>query len=93
MYVSKLNFHYHCKRRYHYFQVICLSIDHLKSFQNKKGLKIFQLPTFWCLFLQLAAEKKHRKVGSWKILGPSYFEATLGPRHMPSKPNEARKQL
>ena len=45
----------------------------LKSFQNKKGPKIFQLPTFRCLFLQLAAEKKHRKVGSWKIFRPFLF--------------------
>ena len=45
----------------------------VKSFQNKKGLKIFQLPTFRCLFLQLAAEKKHRKVGSWKIFRPFLF--------------------
>ena len=51
----------------------CVDWNKLKSFQNKKGLKIFQLPTFRCLFLQLAAEKKHRKVGSWKIFRPFLF--------------------
>ena len=49
----------------------------LKSLQNKKGLKIFQLPTFRCLFLQLAWEKDTEKWAAGKILGPSYFEATL----------------
>ena len=49
----------------------------LKSFQNKKGLKNFQLPTFWCLFLQLAAEKNTEKWAAGKLLGPSYFEETL----------------
>ena len=44
----------------------------LKSFQNKKGLKIFQVHTFWCFFLQLAAEKKTPKSVHLKI-----FQALL----------------
>ena len=31
--------------------IVQVSCNVLKSLQNKKGLKIFQLPTFWCLFL------------------------------------------
>ena len=50
----------------------------LKSFQNRKGLKIFQLPTFRCLFLQLAAEKKCSKNGAaGNFFGPSYFVTAL----------------
>ena len=43
-------------------------LNSLKSLQNKKGLKIFQLP---------AVEKDTEKWAAGKFLGPSYFEATL----------------
>ena len=46
----------------------------LKSLQNKKGLKIFQLPTFSQL---PAVEKDTEKWVAGKFLGPSYFETTL----------------
>ena len=50
----------------------------LKSLQNKKGLTIFQLPTFWCFSQLPAVEKDTKKWAAGKFLGPSYFEATLG---------------
>ena len=47
-----------------------------KSSQNKKGQTIFQVHSFRCLFLQLAAEKKTPKTVHLEIFfGPSYFEA------------------
>ena len=38
----------------------CLAVG-LKPFQNEKDQNIFQVYCFWCLFLQLAAEKKTPK--------------------------------
>ena len=50
----------------------------LKLSQNKKGQKNFQVHSFQCLFLQLAAEKKTPKtVHLENFFGPSYFEAAL----------------
>ena len=50
----------------------------LKSSQNKKGQKNFQVHSFRCPFLQLAAEKKTPKTVHLEIFfGPSYFETTL----------------
>ena len=45
----------------------------LKPGQNKKGQKIFQLPTFRCFFFAASCRKRHRKVGSWKIYRPFLF--------------------
>ena len=51
----------------------------IKSSQNKKGQKNFQVHSFRCLFLQLAAEKKTPKtVHLENFFGPSYFETALG---------------
>ena len=61
------------------FHVTTISLDLLKPFQNKKGLEVFQVHHFRCLFLQLAVEKKTKKNRcTWKIfLGPSYFVTAL----------------
>ena len=48
------------------------------SSQNEKGQNIFQVHSFRCLFLQLAAEKKTPKTVHRKFFfGPSYFEMVL----------------
>ena len=47
----------------------------IKLSQNKKGQNIFQVHSFRCLFLQLAAEKK--TLCTWNFFGPSYFETAL----------------
>jgi hypothetical protein len=55
------------------FALFKLKKNLLKSLQNKKGLKIFQLPTFRCFFSAASCRKRHRKVGSWKIFRPFLF--------------------
>ena len=50
----------------------------LKSSQNKKGRKNFQLHRFLNTFSQLPAVKKYSKNGAaGKFLGPSYFDPAL----------------
>ena len=57
---------------------LVLFIVLLKSSQNKKGQKNFQVHSFRCLFLQLAAEKKTPKTVHLEFFfGPSYLEAAL----------------
>ena len=50
----------------------------LKPFQNKKGLKNFQVHCFRCFFLQLAAEEDTENGALGKILGTSYIVTALG---------------
>ena len=51
----------------------------LKSSQNKKDQKHFQLHSFRCHFLQLAAEKITPETLHLEIFfGPSFFETALG---------------
>ena len=45
----------------------------LKASQNKKVQKNFQVHRFWCLFLQLAADKKTPKRCTWKFFWPFLF--------------------
>ena len=46
----------------------------IKSLQNKKGLKIFQLPTFRCFFSAASCRKRHQKRCSWKILDRKIYK-------------------
>ena len=60
----------------------------VKSSQNKMDQKNFQVHSFRCLFLQLAAEKKTPKtVHLENIFGPSYFEAALAIYQKPKDKN------
>ena len=45
----------------------------VKSFQNKKGLKIFQVHCFRCFFYSWQLRKRHRKRCTWNFFWPFLF--------------------